>query len=406
MTKSKSYHWKATDRFGRKQQGLLVAGSLEAAQQTLLRQGFNQLKLSRNWSFSAQVKKTDVNALITQLATMLDSAIPLKEGLRILLQNCENLALYQWINALIADLESGLSFSQSLEKQGKYFSYQERQLIKIGELSGKLPQVCERIAAYRQQALALQRKLQKILFYPVIVLGVSLLLTALLLLFVVPRFAEMYQGNNAQLPAITEGLLILSEGLQQYFFHIIAIIGLTLYFLRLRLRRSIRLNRWKHKLIAALPIIGTIQHLSRIVGFSRSLHLMLHSGIPLNQALLSFLPPKTYGKIESLQGDWVLTDEIELILRRIQQGYAFSESVGTTLFPRQGQQMLQIGEKSGKLVPMLQYIADDYQRRLDHQADLLSQLLEPLLMVIIGGVIGVIMLGMYLPIFNMGAMIQ
>ena len=176
---------------------------------------------------------------------------------------------------------------------------------------------------------------------------------------------------------------------------------------RHQLQRSIWLNQFKAKLISSTPIFGNIAQLSRLVGFCRSLQLMLQSGIPLNQALSSFLPQtKSWQSSQKLQGDFLLITEVQAILHWITQGYSFSASVGSTLFPMQAQQMLQVGEQSGRLGSMLQHIADNYQQQLEHKIDLLSQTLEPVLMLTIGTIIGLIMLGMYLPIFNMGALIQ
>ena len=308
---------------------------------------------------------------------------------------------------LLTDIESGLSFSQSLENQGKFLSLQELQLIKVGEMTGKLANVCTQISRHRQQTLALQRKLQKIMLYPALVLSISLILTVCLLLFIVPQFAEMYDDNQAQLPTFTAVLLNLSNGLRNYFWQFIFVITLSVFLFRHQLQRSIWLNQFKAKLISATPIFGNIAQLSRLVGFCRSLQLMLQSGIPLNQALSSFLPQtKSWQSAQKLQGDFLLIAEVQAILHWITQGYSFSASVGSTLFPMQAQQMLQVGEQSGRLGTMLQHIADNYQQQLEHKIDLLSQTLEPVLMLTIGTIIGLIMLGMYLPIFNMGALIQ
>lgn len=287
------------------------------------------------------------------------------------------------------------------------FSYQDRQLIRVGEMTGKLPTVCHEIAQHKQQALALQRKIRKILLYPLLVLGISLILTALLLLFIVPQFAAMYDNSSAQLPTFTQVLLTLSQGLQDYWLHLLICMTLTILFIRARLKHSPWFNRQKIRFINAMPVLNRIVQLSRLVGFSRSLFLMLQAGVPLNQALQSFLPQNpSWQRSPNVQGDWLLIEEVQSILHWLQQGYAFSASVSGHIFPLAAQQMLQVGEQSGQLPKMLQFIANDHQQQLDYQIDLLSQMLEPLLMVIIGGLIGLIMLGMYLPIFNMGALVQ
>ena len=323
------------------------------------------------------------------------------------MQNCTNIALNQWLRLLLRDIERGLAFSQALEQQGLYLTYQERQLIQVGEMTGKLAAVCHEIAQHKQQTLALQRKIQKILLYPVLVLGISLILTILLLLFIVPQFAAMYDNNSAQLPAFTQLLLTLSQGLQNYWLALLIVGVLTGILIRFRLKQSPWFHRQKMRLINSIPLLNHIIQLSRLVSFSRSLFLMLQAGIPLNQALQSFLPKQQSWQTKpQLQGDLVLIAEVKSALHWIQQGYPFSASVSGQIFPPAAQQMLQVGEQSGQLPKMLQFIANDHQQQLDHQIDLLSQMLEPLLMVIIGGLIGLIMLGMYLPIFNMGSLVQ
>ena len=412
MRKLKLFNWHGVNRLQQKQKGTIVAESAVMAQQQLMSRGLQHIKLQQNWQLNSKPKNTEVCALLSQLATLLQAAVPLKNSLQILLQHCTNIALNTWLRQLLKDIESGLAFSQALEKQNvekqnQYLTYQDRQLIKVGEMTGKLPTVCHEIAQHKQQALALQRKIRKILLYPVLVLGISLILTALLLLFIVPQFAAMYDNSSAQLPTFTQVLFTLSQGLQDYWLHLLICITLTILFIRARLKHSPWFNRQKIRLINAMPVLNRIVQLSRLVGFSRSLFLMLQAGVPLNQALQSFLPQNpSWQRSPNVQGDWLLIEEVQSILHWLQQGYAFSASVSGHIFPLAAQQMLQVGEQSGQLPKMLQFIANDHQQQLDYQIDLLSQMLEPLLMVIIGGLIGLIMLGMYLPIFNMGALVQ
>lgn len=217
----------------------------------------------------------------------------------------------------------------------------------------------------------------------------------------------MYDNHQASLPFFTQLLMNLSALLSAYFWQGVILLSSIFYLLKRRLKQSLRLQRIKASLTAKIPVLSDIIQISRLVGFCQNLRLMLHSGIPLNQALQSFLPQQsTWQKKAELQGDIVLNTQIALILESIQQGRQLSDSVSATLFPDDARQMLQIGESSGRLGEMLGYIGDNYQQQLDHKIDLLSQMLEPLLMLIIGAIIGLIMLGMYMPIFNMGSVIQ
>ena len=403
----KLFYYHARNTLEQLQKGSIIADSIRAAEFQLMNRGLTNIKLQQNWQFNNKPKNAEISALLNQLSILLQSAISLKNSLQILQQNCTQLALNEWVEQLLQSIESGLSFSQSIERQGKFLTRQEIQLIQVGEMTGKLALVCGKIASHRNRSLALQRKLQKIMLYPSMVLGISLSLTLMLLLFIVPQFAEMYQSNNSELPTLTRVLLTMSNFLREELY-ILLLLSLFLgLFYHLKFKQSPHFKQQKARIIALTPIFGKIQQLSRLVNFSQNLHIMLQAGVPLNQALNSFLPRAQSWQIKSpLTSDAVLDGEVRSILQWVSQGYAFSDSISSRLFPMEAQQMLQIGEKSGKLALMLQHIAENYQEKLNHQIDLLSQMLEPLMMVIIGGLIGIIMMGMYLPIFNMGSVVQ
>lgn len=403
----KCYDWQAIDRFKQKQRGKIVVETAEIARRQLFSRGFQQIKLQRNWQLPFNPNAQEISAFLQQLALLLQSSVTLKDSLQIILTNCNHILLNQWIREILQHIKSGLPFSQALAHLPKLLRYQERQLIQIGEVSGKLADVCRQLAEHRSQQLKLQQKLQKILLYPMMILGISVILTVLLLLFIVPQFAEMYSGNQAELPFFTQILLNLSHILSDYFWLLLLLTLSLIYLIKRQLQRSLKMQKIKTALLEKIPILNNIIRLSRLVGFCRSLHLMLISGVPLQQALTSFLPTIQDRKSEEeIQRDWLLNEQINIMLKGLQQGYTFSDTVSTTLFPDEAQQMLQIGEKSGNLAEILLHISNNYRQQLEHKIDLLSQMLEPLLMIIIGGLIGLIMLGMYLPIFNMGSVIQ
>lgn len=405
--KLKCYQWKAQDRFQQSQKGRIIAENSETARQLLFARGLQQIKLQQHWLFPFSPNTTEICTFLTQFSVLLQSAVPLKDCLQLLLRNCTHLVLNQWIRGILQYIDSGFSLSEALVHYPKLLNTQERQLIKTGEMSGKLAEVFAQLAAAKQQQLKLQQKLQKILLYPMMVLAISLTLTILLLLFIVPEFAQMYDNNQAEFPFFTQLLMQLSAFLSAYFLQFFGLLMALFVFIKLKLKNTLGLQKIKATFISHTPIFGHIVQLSRLVKFCRNLHLMLHAGIPLQQALQSFLPlSPNWQKQVDVHDDWLLHQQISLMLEGIQQGYLFSDSVSATLFPDEAQQMLYIGEKSGNLEQMLRHIADSYQQQLDHKIDLLSQLLEPLLMLVIGGIIGLIMLGMYMPIFNMGAIIQ
>lgn len=403
MVRLKMFYWRGIDSLQRKQKGIVIAEDSLLAMYKLRQQGITQIKLQRYWLLSRKPKTAEFGEFVNQLSVLLAAHIPLKQSLQILLKGATNVELYQWINNLLKDIERGLVFSQALEHYPRYFSLQERQTIKIGEISGKLALVLQQIALHKTRILALQRKVQKVLLYPVIILLVSLSLSFLLLLFVVPQFAEMY-GNIHNLPVFTQTLLSISSFLQEHWICLV-IANLILFIFGSYLVKHSRYFQYKkEKLISHLPWINRLLQLSRVIQFSQGMQLMMQAGVPINQALSSFLPNEKQWE-DAVLMTW-LQQQIKDIQHLVNQGYSFSESVGSELFSTQLQQMLKVGEETGQLGKMLQHIAENEQQRLDHQIDLLSQLIEPLMMLIIGSLIGFIMVGMYLPIFQMGSMIQ
>lgn len=396
--KMKLFHWRGLNSQGEKEKGVLVASNAQSAKETLHIKGFTRIRLQQNWQFSSKPKAEDIADLFQQFAILLNASIPLKTVLQSLQEDCQNIDLYQWLCTLSAALESGLSLSEAIDGTPNYLSLQERQLILVGEMTGQLPQLCQQIAQHKKDQVALKRKIQKILLYPSLVLGIALTLTVLLLIFIVPQFAALYGENQAQLPTFTKILLWLSTLIRQQSVWILLISGVIWAMMKFVLARQ--WQSLKARLGTALPVFGAIIRLSCLVEFSQSLGLMLQAGVPLQEALLSFLPKNPTSQKDPFH------KAIERMSQGVDQGLALSHTVSGAWFPAQARKMLTIGEQSGQLGKMLQHIATNYQEKLDHQVSLLSQMLEPLLMVVIGGLIGLIMLGMYLPIFNMGSLIQ
>lgn len=391
------FRWQARNTLGEKEKGILIAKNVEQAKKQLFQRGLTPMRVYKNYGFHSPPSLAEISDVFNTLSVLLLAKIPLKTALQLLLQNCQHLQIYRWLTQLIQDLNAGFSFSQALSKQNLYTNTQEIQLIRVGELTGKLASLCGEIAKNKQQKLALQRKIQKILLYPIMVLGIALCLTLALLLFVVPQFAQMYANHPNALPLMTKALLFLSQFLWDHGVILTTIIGIfsgaVKIFLPAFLPKIVR------DLLAHAPIFSQLFPLIRLHFVAENLAIMLKAGIPLKDALQSFLSQ------EKNTDDPILRKEIRHIIKCLSQGYAFSASLGTATFPLQAQQMIQVGEKTGNLVLMLENIANDAKNKLTHRIDLLSQLLEPALMLMIGGLIGLTMLGMYLPIFDMGAMV-
>ncbi|EFX91618.1 bacterial type II secretion system domain protein F [Actinobacillus ureae ATCC 25976] len=391
------FHWKAKNRFQQKQSGILLAQNHAEAEQKLLAKGYQYIHIQRNFTFSRQPKADEVTQFLAQLALLINASIPFKQALMMQQENCTNIKLYQWLLALNASISSGYSFSASLAKLNLYLSKQEIQLIRMGEQSGKLGVVLENIAKTRNQADKLAKKVRKITFYPLIVLVISCVLTLGLLVFIVPQFADLYMDKAQNLPWLTSLLFSLSAFLRQNGIFLccgsIVVMGVLLCFAK----KFGNLTACQMHLLSYIPYFNQVIRYTRIIFFTQNLALMLSAHLHLEVALKAFLSEKMH--------DRLLQEQVRLTLSLLQQGYKFSEGLNPAVFTPQMVQMITIGEKSANLAVMCTQISDIYQLKLDYQIDLLSQLLEPILMLLMGIIIGTVLIGLYLPIFDLGILV-
>lgn len=391
------FHWKAKNRFQQKQSGILLARSADEVEQKLLAKGYQDIRILRNFTFPRQPKTEEITQFFMQLALLINAMIPFKQALVIQQENCTNIKLYQWLLDLNRAVMSGYSFSASLTQLNRYIPKQEIQLIRIGEQSGKLGVVLENLAKARSQSEKLAKKVKRIMFYPLIVLVISCLLTLGLLLFIVPQFADLYSDKTQKLPWLTALLFYLSDFLQhnagQLFVYIMASLGLLLFFAK----KAKNLTACQMRLLSHIPFFNHVTRYARIIFFTQYLSLMLSAHLHLDAALKVFLSDK--------MSDRLLQEQIQLTLALLKQGYKFSEGLNPSIFTMRMVQMVSIGEKSATLATMCAHISGIYQLELDYQIDLLSQLLEPFLMLLMGVIIGAVLIGLYLPIFDLGTLV-
>ncbi|MEZ7719416.1 type II secretion system F family protein [Haemophilus paraphrohaemolyticus] len=398
MFKVYEFHWKAVNRFQQKQKGKLLARNQEELEQKLIKKGFQQIKISRNFILPKNPKSEEVTQLISQLALLINAKLPLKQALSIILENTQNIKIYLWLEEIIRSVELGYSFSKSLENLNRYLDSQEIQLIKMGEISGKLGVILENIAQSRSESEKLFSKVKKIMFYPVMVLTIALTLSIGMLVLIVPKFAELYSAKDKTLPFITEILFFLSNLLVDNYVFLLVLLILSSVLLSFLAKKTTIIKKLKYSILSNMPVFKTILNQSRIVYFTQNVALMLNASLRLDLILETFLSNK--------QADPILQKECLSVLTLIKQGYAFSECLNTEVFESQTVQMLSVGEKSGKLAEMSEYVSQIYKKKLDDQLDILSQLLEPVLMVVLGGIVGTIIVGLYLPIFDMGSLVE
>lgn len=397
MLRIHEFHWKAVNRFQQKQQGKCLAESREQLEKQLLQKGYQHIRIQRNFILPKAPNTGEITQFIRQLALLLNAAVPLKQSLSMLSENCQNIKLYAWLQGTIHLLESGFSFSHALEKQTAYLPAQEIQLIKMGEHSGNLGTILRNIADTREKSDKMLKKVKKILFYPLIILAISLTLSLLLLIFIVPKFADLYSAKSAALPWITELLFSLSTVLRQHIYPLLLFGAFGMLGSLLLAKKTDVFTRIKFAVLSRLPIFNRIIHQARIIFFCQNCALMLNAHIRLDSILQAFLSAK--------QTDPVLTQELRFLLTLLKQGYRFSEGLNPSVFNTDVIQMVATGERSGQLAQMLEHVSQIYQQKLDYQIDMLSQLLEPMLMLIMGVIVGTIIIGLYLPIFDMGGMV-
>ena len=398
MFKVYEFHWKAVNRFQQKQKGKLLARNQTELEQRLIKKGFQQIKISRNFILPKNPKSEEVTQLISQLALLINAKLPLKQALSLILENTQNIKLYLWLEEIIRSVELGYSFSTSLENLNRYVESQEIQLIKMGEISGKLGIILENIAKSRSESEKLFSKVKKIMFYPVMVLVVASTLSIGMLILIVPKFAELYSAKDKTLPFITEVLFFLSNLLIDNYTFMLFLFVLSGILLSFLAKKTTIITKIKYHILSNFPVFKNIIAQSRIIYFTQNVALMLNASLRLDLILETFLSNK--------QADPILQKECQSVLTLIKQGYAFSECLNTDVFESQTVQMLSVGERSGKLAEMSEYVSQIYKKKLDDQLDILSQLLEPALMVILGGIVGTIIVGLYLPIFDMGSLVE
>lgn len=398
MFKVYEFHWQARHRLGQRVKGKMLAANRLEVEQKLLKKGFTPQKIQRNFILPQKPKNEELTRLLSQFALLYNASVPLKQILSMSLESCSNIRLYQWLLCLDKSLASGYSFSQSLTKNAKYLSVQEMQLIQMGEKSGKLGIILQNIVENRQYSEKLAKKVKKILFYPVFILVISLLLSLGLLVFIVPKFADLYADKGQTLPWVTDVLFTLSKFLQNNWIELIvfALFWASVFWLLNKKTTVIKIV--KFKVLLVLPVFKHIIRERRIVFFCHNLALMLSSAVHLDNALEVFLSEN--------KDDPILQREIMMIQKMLQQGHSFSQGINSETFGEDTALMLLIAEKNGQLPKMLAYIADMYRQKLDYQIDLLSQLLEPMLMLLMGLIVGTVIVGLYLPIFDMGTMME
>ena len=396
------FFWSGTDRNGRKSKGEVLATSAAIARVQLRKQGVVAKSVKKKskplFTFGAKkIKPANIAIFTRQLATMMKAGVPLVQAFDIVAEGTDHEKMRELIMTVRTDVSSGTGLAGALEKHPAHFDELFCSLVASGENSGTLEVMLDRVATYKEKTEALKAKIKKALTYPIAVIVVAIVVTGILLVKVVPQFAETFQSFGSDLPGFTLFVLRISEWVQSWWFIMLLGFFAAGYVFSQAKRRSKRFADGIDAVALRLPIIGSVVHDAVIARFSRTLSTTFAAGVPLVDALES-----TAGAA----GNAIYAQGIRRIRDDVTSGTALAISIRTTgLFPTMLLQMTAIGEESGSLDDMLGKVADHYEAAVGNAVDILSSLMEPMIMSILGVLVGGLMIAMYLPIFLLGSVI-
>ncbi|NOQ17520.1 MAG: type II secretion system F family protein [Methyloprofundus sp.] len=394
--------WKGKDKQGKVIKGELAALSAMVAKAELRRQSIRVITIKKKpkplFSKAKSVITTkDISIFARQLATMLESGVPLVQSFDIIGKGHENPSMAEMLLAIKVDIESGDTLAQALQKRPVQFDELFCNLVEAGEQAGVLESLLDKIATYKEKSESIKAKVKKALTYPIAVIVVAFIVTAILLIFVVPVFKDLFDSFGAELPAFTLWVMGMSDWMVANWYYVVGTVVGVVYTFGYFKKRSIPLNHFLDRLMLKIPIVGVILHKSAIARFARTLSTMSAAGVPLVEALES---------VAGATGNIVYSSAVMKMRDEISTGQSLQYAmVQTDLFPHMVVQMLAIGEEAGSIDKMLDKVADFYEEEVDNLVDNLSSLMEPFIMVILGTLVGGLVVAMYLPIFKLGAAI-
>lgn len=393
--------WEGTDRKGKKVKGKSMAANEAAVRADLRRQGVVPKRIRKQskglFAGGGTITSADISIFSRQLATMLGAGIPLVQAFDIVGAGHENAAMQKLIAAIKADVEGGSSLAESIAKHPLYFDDLFVSLVEAGEQAGALETLLDKIATYKEKTEAIKKKIKKALTYPAAVLVVALVVTTILLIFVIPAFEDLFQGFGADLPTFTRMVIDLSKFVRAQGFLIATMIGGSVAAFLYFKKRSRAMRHFLDRMMLKAPVIGPILEKAAVSRYARTLSTMFAAGVPLVEALES---------VAGATGNIVYEIAVLQIRDEVATGQRLQVAMeNTNRFPNMVIQMIAVGEESGSLDEMTAKVADFYEEDVDNAVDNLSSLLEPLIMSILGVLVGGLVVAMYLPIFKLGAVV-
>jgi type IV pilus assembly protein PilC len=392
--------WEGKDKKGNRVKGRGLAKSEMEMKADLRRQGIAATRVRKErqlFKSDGKVTAEDIAIFSRQLATMLTAGIPMVQSFEIIGVGHDKPAMQKLVLGIKQDIETGNALHQALAKHPLYFDDLYISLVEAGEHAGALETVLDKIATYKEKTEALKKKIKKALFYPAAVLAVAVIVTVILLLFVIPQFESLFQGFGADLPAFTQFVIDLSRWMQRSGWMLLIVVGGAIGVFAYFYKRSRPLRQFLDRMSLQIPVIGPILKKAAIARFARTLATMFSAGVPLVEAMKS---------VSGATGNIVYQDAVLRMRDEISTGMRMQRAMENTgLFPNMVVQMIAVGEESGSLDEMASKVADFYEADVDAAVDGLSSLLEPMIMVILGVLVGGLVIAMYLPIFKLGAVI-
>jgi type IV pilus assembly protein PilC len=399
--KSHIFTWEGTDKKGSRITGESRGTDANMIKADLRRQGLTPLKVRKKptslFSGKKKITSADVTVFSRQLATMMSAGVPMVQAFDIVGRGHDNPSMQELILTIKADVEGGTALADALKKHPLYFEDLFVNLVRAGEHAGVLETLLHKIASYKEKTESIKGKIKKALFYPAAIIVAAIAVTTILLIFVIPQFEELFQGFGADLPAFTQLVVNISHFVRDSWWVLLGILLITIYAISYVWKRSRKFRHNVDRIMLKIPVIGMILNKSAIARFSRTLATMSAAGVPLVEALDS---------VAGATGNVVYGDAVLRMREDVATGQSLQLAMKQrNLFPNMVIQMVAIGEESGALDDMLNKVADFYEEQVDNAVDAMSSLMEPLIMVVLGTLVGGLVIAMYLPIFKMGSVV-
>ena len=398
--KDVTFLWEGMDKRGKKVKGQIQAGGESMVNAQLRKQGITVTKVKKQstlFNSAKRITDKDITLFTRQLATMMKAGVPLLQSFEIVARGHSNPSVQRLLLEIKADIEKGSSLTQSFSRHPLYFDALFCNLVGAGEAAGILETVLDRLAVYKEKILAIKSKIKSALFYPISIIVVAFVITAVIMIFVIPAFKDLFSSFGADLPAPTLVVMAISDIFVEWWWAIFGVIGGGIYALLQLWKRSRKVQMFMDRVLLKLPIFGAVIEKATIARWTRTLSTMFAAGVPLVEALES---------VGGASGNQVYVEATQQIRGEVSTGTGLTVAMQNTgRFPNMVLQMSAIGEESCALDSMLGKVADFYEAEVDDAVAALSSLMEPVIMVVLGVLIGGMVIAMYLPIFKMGQIV-